>query len=259
MMEPIEVPIKHYASEYYDPQKAHDYYMKNRELKGKQSTKGMSDQQKEAWSYSKNSIKEKKKADLTSASEAQKAQMEALRNQATALRDSIRSKLEGLLESLKVTKIEPKKVDPPELITIPENATDRQKALFREQNQRKMNTYNAKVAKAEAEARDATEAARKDSSEKSKAARESASAELKKVGEDLKGVVQKARADYEAAKKATEQKYKDAVDNEYNNIRTQLPSAPEKPKKGAAKPKQPRKPRKKKAEAEADNSTTNKT
>ena len=26
--------LKHYASPYYDPVKAHEYYMKNRELKG---------------------------------------------------------------------------------------------------------------------------------------------------------------------------------------------------------------------------------
>lgn len=34
----------HYASPYYDPVKAHEYYMKNRELKGRTSTKGFTDE-----------------------------------------------------------------------------------------------------------------------------------------------------------------------------------------------------------------------
>ena len=230
MMEVID-ELTHYSSANYDPVKAHEYYLKNRELKGRQSTKGMSDTQKEAWSYSKNKIGTDKKAALTSSRNAQTAKLEALRNQATATRNNIRKKLESLLDGLKVETIKPKKVDPPDLFEIPENATPRQKALFREQNQRKMQTYNTKVAQAEEDARKATEAARKSAGEKSKAARESASAELKKIGEDMKGVIQKARADYENSKKATEAKYKSEVDKEYNNIRTKLPSAPEKPQK----------------------------
>lgn len=45
----------HYASEYYDPVKAHEYYMKNRELKGRQ-TKNLSDEQKSNLSYLKSTI-----------------------------------------------------------------------------------------------------------------------------------------------------------------------------------------------------------
>lgn len=41
-----------YSSKYYDPQKAHDYYLANRELKG-YSTRDMSDDQKAAWGYTK--------------------------------------------------------------------------------------------------------------------------------------------------------------------------------------------------------------
>ena len=29
--------LRHYASPYYDPQKAHEYYMRTRELKGRRS------------------------------------------------------------------------------------------------------------------------------------------------------------------------------------------------------------------------------
>ncbi|QFG13623.1 hypothetical protein PBI_SHEPARD_13 [Arthrobacter phage Shepard] len=235
MMEPLDT-LTHYSSANYDPVKAHEYYIKNRELKGRQqSTKGMSDTQKEAWSYTKNKIGGDKKAALTSSRNAQKAKLEALRKQGEATRTRIREKLEALLKSLEVKEIKAKVIEPPKLFEIPENATDQQKALFREQNRRKMDTYRSKVASAEADARKTNEAARKDASAKSKAAREASGAELKKLGTDLKAVVEKARTDYEAAKKATEAKFKAEVDTEYNNIRTKLPSAPEKPKKSSRK------------------------
>lgn len=43
--------IRHYASPYYDPVKAHEYYMKNRELKGRSSTSGLNEEGKKAASY----------------------------------------------------------------------------------------------------------------------------------------------------------------------------------------------------------------
>ncbi|QGZ17218.1 hypothetical protein SEA_GIANTSBANE_14 [Arthrobacter phage Giantsbane] len=236
MMEPLDDTLTHYSSANYDPVKAHEYYVKNRELKGRQqSTKGMSDTQKEAWSYTKNKIGGDKKAALTSSRNAQKAKLEALQKQATETRTRIRDKLEALLKSLEVKEVKAKVIEPPKLFEIPENATEHQKALFRAQNQRKMNTYKTQVAQAEDDARKTNEAARKDASAKSKVARESSSAELKKLGTDLKGVVEKARADYDAAKKSTDAKFKAEVDTEYNNIRTKLPSAPEKPKKSKRK------------------------
>ena len=38
--------LMHYANPYYDPVKAHEYYMKNRHLKGRHSTKGLNDEGK---------------------------------------------------------------------------------------------------------------------------------------------------------------------------------------------------------------------
>lgn len=49
-----------YSSKYYDPQKAHEYYLANRELKG-YSTRDMTDDQKAAWGYTKNQIQTEKK------------------------------------------------------------------------------------------------------------------------------------------------------------------------------------------------------
>lgn len=52
--------LVHYASPYYDPVKAHEYYMKNRELKGRASTKGMTESQRQQAQYVKKAINEER-------------------------------------------------------------------------------------------------------------------------------------------------------------------------------------------------------
>lgn len=48
--------LMHYASPYYDPQKAHEYYMKHRELVGRNSTAGLNDEGKEMAAHIKRNI-----------------------------------------------------------------------------------------------------------------------------------------------------------------------------------------------------------
>lgn len=52
MDEPKVAVLRHYASPYYDPQKAHEYYMRTRELKGR-STTSLNDEGKKILSYTK--------------------------------------------------------------------------------------------------------------------------------------------------------------------------------------------------------------
>lgn len=55
--------LSHYASPYYDPVKAHEYYMENRELKGrKPSTSDLNDTGKNAASYVKSQLNAERKA-----------------------------------------------------------------------------------------------------------------------------------------------------------------------------------------------------
>ena len=56
-----------YASPYYDPQKAHDYYMKHRHLKGRRSTSGLNEQGKAAARYVKEQLQAEKKEALEKA------------------------------------------------------------------------------------------------------------------------------------------------------------------------------------------------
>ena len=55
----------HYASPYYDPVKAHEYYMKNRQLKGKRSTAGLNEKGRKAASYVKAQINKKRDSSIS--------------------------------------------------------------------------------------------------------------------------------------------------------------------------------------------------
>ena len=59
-----ENELKHYASPYYDPVWAHEYYMRNRELKGRKSK--LNDEGKEAADYVKSKLDEERKAKIKS-------------------------------------------------------------------------------------------------------------------------------------------------------------------------------------------------
>lgn len=83
--------LAHYASPYYDPVKAHEYYMKNRELKGRQSTSGLNEEGRSHASYIKNQINAERdrKLEARSAqykSDSQKAQQD--RDKAIELRQA---------------------------------------------------------------------------------------------------------------------------------------------------------------------------
>jgi len=95
-MSRVDEFLAHYASEYYDATKAHDYYLKNRELKPKRSLKGMSDSQKSKWAVVKQNISEEKKGKLTSERDVNKQQIEALRANAQAKRKQLSDKLQKL-------------------------------------------------------------------------------------------------------------------------------------------------------------------
>lgn len=91
----------HYASKYYDPQKAHEYYMRTRELKGKgRSTSTLTDNGKKIWAYTKNSIKEEKASKVKTEQESRDNQISALRAKADETREKITSRLKELNEAL---------------------------------------------------------------------------------------------------------------------------------------------------------------
>lgn len=101
--------IAHYASPYYDPEKAHEYYMKNRELKGRsgsssdsdvsdnsRSTSKLNDSGKSIWKQVQGNIKAEKKSVKENLNAQRDAQIEAIKNKSQQSQEKIFEKLEKL-------------------------------------------------------------------------------------------------------------------------------------------------------------------
>lgn len=71
--------LKHYASPYYDPVKAHEYYEAHKKLKGRTSTAGLNEEGRKVASYVKKQITSEKKSRLDSNSQSRKSQIESRR------------------------------------------------------------------------------------------------------------------------------------------------------------------------------------
>ena len=73
-----EDELAHYASPYYDPVKAHEYYMRTRELKGqKNSTAGLNEEGKGAATYVKGQIEGERKLRTEAAKTTRRQNMES--------------------------------------------------------------------------------------------------------------------------------------------------------------------------------------
>lgn len=106
-MIPDKDVIAHYASPYYDPEKAHEYYMKNRELKGRNSsgtsttdntisTSKLNDEGKAIWTQVKGNIKDEKKAVKKQIDAQRDAQIAELKKKTGASQEKMFAKLEKL-------------------------------------------------------------------------------------------------------------------------------------------------------------------
>lgn len=186
--------LAHYASQYYDPVKAHEYYMQNRQLKGNQPAEKLSKEsrqrQAEAQSYVRNQIGTARKADQTQAADNYKNQTEQLRATADAARQAIVDELKAFVRDLKNKTA-------PQLLPIPRDASPKLRAFLESQN-----------------ARRASEAASKQN--------EVVSGKLKQLTDDLHNALEKARTDYVASRKASSEKFKQDLVTEQKNIRDQV-------------------------------------
>lgn len=212
--------LSHYASDNYDPAKAHEYYLRNRELKGiKSPPKNESKEQRkarlatskkqlEARMYSKNQIRNKRKAEVKSNEAANAARMEKLRQTAAGSQKRITDKLNKFLADLNASK---PKVNLIPLNPIPPNVSPTRRAFLEKENAKITQQNKAASAKAEA-----------DHSKKVASAKKSAGAEMKRVGTELKSAIAKARIDYAAAKKKTDSKFDTISKTEEKNIKANV-------------------------------------
>ena len=98
--------LKHYSSQYYDPAKAHEYYEKNKQLKGRKSTARLNDAGKAAAKYVKEQITTEKKGVVETEKVSVKNQIESEKTQMRSKIDSLRAKLKGMSTSEKQTNSE---------------------------------------------------------------------------------------------------------------------------------------------------------
>ncbi len=120
--------LKHYASPYYDPDKAHEYYERTKELKGRRSTSKLNDEGKVVWTYTKDQIKNQKKAAIEAETEKKNATIEQQREKARQTRERISQKIKALSDYLKTIEV-PKGASKEERSRITEDKkTQREKA-----------------------------------------------------------------------------------------------------------------------------------
>lgn len=197
--------LAHYASKYYDPQKAHEYYMRTRELKGRKkntrSTSALTDEGKEIWKVSKDSITTEKKGEVEKEKKAKDEKVTKHRDDAKATRERISAQLQSL--NAKLSSDISSKV---EQIRSNSKMSKQQKAV--------------EIAKIRGEGQ----------AERSKNSAD-AQSQRASVAADLRGVVQATREAYKAAKTKINESYEQIYQEEYDKIA----AAYGKPKKGSKK------------------------
>ena len=100
--------LKHYASPYYDPVKAHEYYMKNRELKGensRKSTSGLNDEGKAVARYVKNQLDTERKSKVDAHNNQTQAQIDVKKNN---MDSTINAKKKNMIASIESHKTQTK-------------------------------------------------------------------------------------------------------------------------------------------------------
>lgn len=214
--------LAHYASKYYDPQKAHEYYMRTRELKGRQSrsTSALNAEGKQVWATTKEQITNEKKAESESIAKQRDQQIEAARQKAEATKASITAKLQELEAKLakraesKREAIEKKRAAELEqilAIEIPEG-------LSKEERAKRVAKRNEKIAKLYSESKADKASASKDANKELAGAKSDASNERSKVASELNSVISATREAYTKAKTSLDESYETIYQQEYDKI-----------------------------------------
>lgn len=108
--------IAHYASQYYDPVKAHEYYERTKKLKGRRTGTSLNDAGREAKTYVRNRINAKRDLDLKNAeSQSKKRTKERKKSAERETYDNIRKESEELGKKLDALISMTSKLDGPAL------------------------------------------------------------------------------------------------------------------------------------------------
>lgn len=208
----IEDYLEHASAKYYDPVKAHEYYLRTRELKGRQSTSQLrTDKQKQAWTYSKDQIRQARQRELASAGERNRVQSERLRNAAKQRGEEIREQLSALMEKMSkdiTAESEAAATKIRRLPPIPKGLSPSAAAAAREKRAQEIARIRGEVDRS----RELSDTARNK-------ARETSRANLDTVRVELQKTLDTARSNYEKLKENLKAKYEKESEQEFEAIR----------------------------------------
>lgn len=237
----IKSCLMHAEPQFYDPVKAHEYYLKNRELQDRQSSTNLkTDSKRQGWTYAKSQLKEVNKTDVTSASDANKVAVDEIRKGASERRTAIRDKLSAIFDQLSIDRktslVEISDNSKNELLKI-ENETQAKldallpipKGISASAREKLSIKRSEEIAKIRGESKSQKDGVRSQASNqrtgvsvdianKKQTQRDSTSSEREQLGSDLKASIDSARTNYETIKQDLKDKYETAKQTEYDAI-----------------------------------------
>ena len=191
--------LAHYASKYYDPVKAHEYYMRTRELKGRQrSTAALNEEGKKVWAYTKEQIDGQKKVDKAKAKLESEQKMKDLRAKAEKTKAAISQSLKKFEETL--AKRRTAELEKLMGEKIPEGLSEEERA-------KRIAARNKKISKIYSDSK-------KDRARKAK----SLSAEQSQVAAELQSAISAARETYNKTREGLDASYETVYQEEYDKI-----------------------------------------
>jgi hypothetical protein len=203
----------------YDPQKAHEYYLRTRELKGRRSTKGFTDTQKEGLAFVTSQVAQERKKAFTDLAEAQKAQVAKFKDAAKARQNDLAKKIKAAMDQIsakastdreKINKEAQAKVD--SLPKMPTGLSKEQQAKFALDR-----------AKAIAKIQGDTNAKLKALGDSETVARATAAKkEQDAMRSDLKSTLDQSRTAYKTARDAIKKKFEGELDKEFEAIKSNV-------------------------------------
>ena len=93
--------MQHYASPYYDPVKAHEYYLRTRKLKDRRSTANLNEEGKTAARYVREQLSNERKQKVESHREQTVLKIDSLREQKNAKIESHKNAMQAKIDDLR--------------------------------------------------------------------------------------------------------------------------------------------------------------
>ena len=199
----------------YDPVKAHEYYLRTRELKGRRSSADLSDAGKERWAYTKNEVGEERKGSLKNASEKYKEHLEEIREEATKRREELSAKMRAIMDRISQEATDTREdisakveAEIEALPDMPKNLTKQQRAEFSAKRKEEIAKIRGEAESKRTDVKVWTKARRGSEQKSAKTQRED-------IASKLSTSIEEARKGYEKAREAIKAEFEGELDKEF--------------------------------------------